>query len=109
MRQEWGEVIQKYYDFVSEAVFGQWLTRVFLNSLLAAKAPWWRLSAPGRAAEASSPRVQAIRTLGAGCPSITTFTQAGLPDAKARSTAGAISSARVTNSPCPPSAATTRS
>jgi len=51
----------------------------------------------------------AIRIAGAGWPSISTFTQAGLPEAKARSTAGPISSARVTNSPCPPSAATTRS
>ena len=51
----------------------------------------------------------AARITGAARPLISTFTQAGLPLAKARSRAGASSAAACTNSPCPPSAAATKS
>ena len=49
------------------------------------------------------------RITGAGTRSIITLTQAGLPLASARSSAGPSSAALVTNSPCPPSACATRS
>ncbi len=45
----------------------------------------------------------------AATPSIITFTQAGSPEASARSSAGPSSSGRSTCSPCPPSAEATRS
>ena len=49
------------------------------------------------------------RTVGAGMLSIITLMHAGLPLASERSIAPGISSALCTSSPCPPSAATTRS